>query len=292
MLALAETNRRAPGPKVLALLHWIKEQQCAAVRLGGADPKAPTKTRKWSDRRVLVFTEYGDTKRHLLEILATAVAGTDRGEERILQFHGGMSDEGREEVQRAFNSPPDQHPVRILLCTDAAREGVNPQGHCADLFHFDVPWNPARMEQRNGRIDRTLQPEPEVRCHYFFYPQRAEDAVLRKLVTKVDLIQKELGSLSAVVLDRLGAAMEDGIDAGTEARLSAAEQIDLFEQEGTSGIELLRAGGPAGPAPRDGRWSSVRRDPGCPGRARGRKHRPPAACGCRGTTLAGAGEAW
>ena len=89
-----------------------------------------------------------------------------------MELHGGMSDEQRDEVQRAFNSPPDKHPVRILLATDAAREGVNLQGHCADLFHFDVPWNPARIEQRNGRIDRTLQPEPEVRCHYFLYPDR------------------------------------------------------------------------------------------------------------------------
>ncbi|MBK8012015.1 MAG: hypothetical protein IPK13_11750 [Deltaproteobacteria bacterium] len=42
--------------------------------------------------------------------------------------------------------------------------------------------NPAQMEQRNGRIDRTLQPASEVRCHYFFCPARKEDAVLRKLV--------------------------------------------------------------------------------------------------------------
>jgi SNF2 family DNA or RNA helicase len=68
--------------------------------------------------------------------------------------------------------------VRILVATDAAREGVNLQGHCADLFHFDIPWNPARMEQRNGRIDRTLQPAPEVRCHYFVLrpPERAAAA--------------------------------------------------------------------------------------------------------------------
>ena len=36
---------------------------------------------------------------------------------------------------------------------------MNLQAQCADLFHFDLPWNPGRMEQRNGRIDRTLQPE-------------------------------------------------------------------------------------------------------------------------------------
>ena len=71
------------------------------------------------------------------------------------------------------------------MATDAAREGINLQNHCADLFHFDVPWNPSRMEQRNGRIDRTLQPADEVRCHYFVYPQREEDRVLETLVRKI-----------------------------------------------------------------------------------------------------------
>ena len=93
-----------------------------------------------------------------------------------------MGDEARDEVQRAFNTPPAQHPVRILVATDAAREGVNLQAFCADLFHFDIPWNPARLEQRNGRIDRTLQPADEVRCHYFVYPDRPEDQVLATVV--------------------------------------------------------------------------------------------------------------
>ena len=72
-----------------------------------------------------------------------------------------------EALKRSFNSPPEDDPLRILIATDAAREGVNLQNHCRYLCHFDVPWNPGRMEQRNGRIDRTLQRAPEVFCHYF-----------------------------------------------------------------------------------------------------------------------------
>ncbi|MBI4955206.1 MAG: DEAD/DEAH box helicase [Myxococcales bacterium] len=213
MLALARRHRSAPDAKALALVDWIRRQA-----LG---PRG-----RWTDRRILVFTEYGDTKRYLRQVLAAAIESTDRADERILELHGGMSDEGRETVQRAFNSPPEDHPVRILLATDAAREGVNLQGHCADLFHYDVPWNPARMEQRNGRIDRTLQSAPEVRCHYFLYPDRTEDRVLGTLVAKIDTIQRELGSLSGVLMDRLGGVLEDGIDAGTTARLDAAEELD------------------------------------------------------------------
>jgi hypothetical protein len=113
---------------------------------------------------------------------------------------------------------------------------VNLQGHCADLFHFDVPWNPARMEQRNGRIDRTLQPADEVRCHYFLYPARTEDLVLEKLVEKVDVIQRELGSLSAVLMDRMASVLEDGIDSKTITRLETAEDARGLRE--TVGTEL------------------------------------------------------
>ena len=68
-----------------------------------------------------------------------------------------MTDDARDDVQRAFNADLDKHSLRVLIATDAAREGVNLQNNCADLFHFDVPWNPSRLEQRNGRIDRKLQ---------------------------------------------------------------------------------------------------------------------------------------
>lgn len=221
MLQLAEEFRSAPDAKASALLRWIQEHQCPAAQFGGATGRKG----KWTDRRVLLFTEYGDTKRYLCQLLGTAVQGTADADDRIMQFHGGMSDEQREEVQRAFNSPPDEHPVRILIATDAAREGVNLQGHCADLFHYDIPWNPARMEQRNGRIDRVLQAEPEVRCHYFVYPQRPEDRVLQTLVHKVGTIQRELGSLGTVIMDRFAEVLEAGIGDQTIPALDQVEQI-------------------------------------------------------------------
>ena len=154
MRALAEKARRQPDAKTLALLAWLREHLCPAIGLG-EDTKA---RRSWAASRVLIFTEYADTKRYLVELLTAACTYTHDGEHRILQFHGGMGDDARAEVQRAFTADPAKHPVRILVATDAAREGVNLQSYCADLFHIDIPWNPARLEQRNSRIDRTLQP--------------------------------------------------------------------------------------------------------------------------------------
>src|SRR5439155_20703969 len=104
-----------------------------------------------------------------------------------------------------------QNPIRILIAPDAAREGLNLQAHCWNLFHFDVPWNPRRMEQRNGRIDRKLQPSNIVRCHYFFYVQRPEDRVIAALVKKTKIIREELGSLSQVIDRRLDSLLKGGI---------------------------------------------------------------------------------
>jgi superfamily II DNA/RNA helicase len=183
---------------------------------------------------VIVFTEYGDTKRYLLTLLGEALDGIDRADERILTLHGGMADDARDEVQRAFNAAPSDHPVRILIATDAAREGVNLQAHCADLFHFDVPWNPSRLEQRNGRIDRTLQPAGEVRCHYFVYAQRPEDRVLETLVRKVETVQRELGSVGAVLMDTLERTLAAGIDGATADRLERAGQDQKTQRPSAS----------------------------------------------------------
>lgn len=222
MLDLARQHRHRVDGKAARLIEWVR-----ANLLAGKD---------WQPRRVIVFTEYGDTMRYLQRTLNEAFEDTRLADERIAVFHGGMGDASREELQDAFNGDPAKHPVRILIATDAAREGLNLQNYCADLFHFDVPWNPARMEQRNGRIDRTLQPSREVRCHYFVYPKRAEDVVLDRLVAKVDTIQRELGSLGDVVMVRLEKALERGIDAATLEAIDGAEQLP--EQAETARLEL------------------------------------------------------
>ena len=131
--------------------------------------------------------------------------------DRISTFRGSTPSDERDQIKRAFNADPDNHPVRILIATDAAREGLNLQAHCNHLFHFDVPWNPSRMEQRNGRIDRKLQPATEVFCYYFVYEQRPEDRILETVVRKTKTIRDELGSLSQVIDDELDELLKHGI---------------------------------------------------------------------------------
>ena len=209
MEQIAESARGLPDARVRELIKWIRENMCAGARLPG-EP-SPKLNAPWTNLRVLIFTEYDDTKRYLVEMLRSAISDTDLCEHRIEVFHGPTPPEKREAIKRAFNLPPEAHPVRILIATDAGREGLNLQAHCYNLFHFDVPWNPSRLEQRNGRIDRKLQPKPEVYCHYFVYTQRPEDRILKTLVRKTDIIRRELGSLAQVLEDRLAQILQGGI---------------------------------------------------------------------------------
>jgi SNF2 family DNA or RNA helicase len=226
MTRIAGAARGQPDARVAKLVDWIREHMCPG--LPPLTGNGRTAQGKWNDRRVLIFTEYTDTKRYLEQQLRAAVEGTDGAEERIATFTGGMGEDTREEIKKAFNTDPTKHALRILIATDAAREGVNLQNHCADLFHFDVPWNPSRMEQRNGRIDRKLQRAEVVRCHYFYYHQRPEDAVLKALIAKTEKIQRELGSLTPVVDRRLEKLLQAGIRREAAARL--AKEIEQDEQ--------------------------------------------------------------
>ena len=235
MREVAASARGLPDAKTRRLIEWIRDHLCPGLPRSGERSRAGDgggdgAPARWNHRRVLVFTENViGTKRYLREMLEQAIAGTDLAEERIETIDGQTVGAKRKEIQRRFNADPASDPLRILLATDAAREGLNFQAHCTDLFHFDLPWNPGRIEQRNGRIDRKLQPAPKVRCHYFVLPQREEDRVLEVLVRKTETIKRELGSLSKVIDDDIERRLRGGIrhrDAKRLAREIEAADLD------------------------------------------------------------------
>ena len=224
MLDMARQAALRPDARV----HWLADWVRAELAPGG----------RWNARRLVVFTEYEDTRRWLERRLAELLDDL-APEHRIAAFTGATPLDRREELKRRFNADPAADPLRILLCTDAAREGINLQARCHDLLHFDLPWNPARLEQRNGRIDRKLQPALTVTCRYFRYDQRDEDIVLDALVRKTEIIREQLGSagqvIAARITDRLGrdgivraAALARDLDAeGSDERLQTAiEELD------------------------------------------------------------------
>lgn len=233
MTDIAEQARGTADARIKRLVEWIRENMC---------PDLGKRDAAWNNIRVLIFTEYDDTKRYLVQQLQAAIAGSDDAERRIEIFHGPTPPQKRDEIKRAFNMDPARHPVRILVATDAAREGLNLQAHCWNLFHFDVPWNPSRMEQRNGRIDRKLQPQPEVNCHYFVYKQRPEDRILQVLVRKTETIKQELGSLSRVIDSKLAKTLSQGIrHRSVDSLESEIESADIDENQRSTIEQELEA---------------------------------------------------
>ena len=259
MTEIAEAARGLPDARVRKLVDWIREKMCPDLPPLGTMQDQGTPAR-WNDTRIIIFTEYDDTKRYLQQQLTAAIATSDRAAERIAVYHGPTPPAEREEIKRAFTTNPKKNPLRILIATDAAREGLNLQTHCWNLFHFDVPWNPSRMEQRNGRIDRKLQPNAEVYCHYFVYTDRKEDRILSVLVRKTELIKKELGSLSQVLEGRLARTLKHGIRhrdivalatelEGTNPDDDNRQVVEEELEEARERQEDLKAADPAPPEP-------------------------------------------
>jgi superfamily II DNA or RNA helicase len=160
--------------------------------------------RHWTDERVVVFTEYRDTQRWLAGLLRQQGLGGDR----LAELNGGLASDEREQLRLAFQKAPGEHPVRILLATDAASEGIDLQNHCHRLVNYDIPFNPNKLEQRIGRIDRYGQrTAPDIRHFVGIGWDRAVDSYeadlefLARVAKKVAQMESDLGKVNSVLSD-------------------------------------------------------------------------------------------
>ena len=149
----------------------------------------------FSVERLIIFTEYKTTLDYLARRLREIYPS-----ERILTLFGSGSAEGmneldRENVKAAFNDVDAE--VRVLVATDAASEGLNLHRTARYLLHYDCPWNPSRLEQRNGRLDRYGQAR-DVTVHHFVSDADPDLRFLDHLIRKAGEIREDLGSLNEV----------------------------------------------------------------------------------------------
>jgi len=178
--AARRCEAKGPDVKAQALLDWIHQLQ----REEG-DPKL----------KVLVFTEFVPTQAMLSEFLG------DRGFE-VVCLNGSLDLEERTRVQKAFSGE-----AQILISTDAGGEGLNLQ-FCHVVFNYDLPWNPMKLEQRIGRVDRIGQTHV-VRAQNFSLEDSVELRVREVLEEKLERILEEFG------VDKLGDVLdseEGGVD--------------------------------------------------------------------------------
>jgi superfamily II DNA or RNA helicase len=174
---VADLARRSDS-KTDALVGWIKKNLFQAGKLR-------------DDERLIVFTEYKETLFYLEQRLLQE--GFDKNTLRLL--YGGMTADEFESVKGEFEDPAA--PVRLLLATDAASEGINMQESCRFILHYDIPWSPSRLQQRNGRVSRHGQVR-DVYVHYFRSNEDEDMEFLYQVAQKVEQVRQDLGSVERI----------------------------------------------------------------------------------------------
>ncbi|AXG11983.1 helicase-related protein [Haloplanus rubicundus] len=151
--------------------------------------------------RAIIFTQYADTmdfiRQSLVSIHGETVATySGRGGEMYESDSGSWTHVGKERVKREFAA--DDGRVDILVCTDSASEGLNLQ-ECGALINYDLPWNPMRVEQRIGRIDRIGQRYDEVTILNYSYQDTVETDIYERLDARIGLFENVVGDMQPIL---------------------------------------------------------------------------------------------
>ena len=219
--------------------------------------------------QAMVFTQYTDTMDFLRDELgrqdflgegdartradqsgggvadASRIADRPQGALRLMCFSGRggeirssggeWSTVGRDEVKRRFR----EGEADLLLCTDAAAEGLNFQ-FCGALINYDMPWNPMRVEQRIGRIDRLGQAHSAIRIVNLHYEGTVETDVYRALRTRINLFEAVVGPLQPILaqLPRTiaGAVLSGRGRRGESAGRRATEHVAVSDAGGRADV--------------------------------------------------------
>jgi SNF2 family DNA or RNA helicase len=159
--------------------------------------------------RVIIFTKYVDT----LEYLEEQIKDSQSDETEVFTLYGSLNEAQRKERFQEFESSSRG----VLIATDVISEGMNLQHAANQIIHYELPWNPNRLEQRNGRIDRYGQENDEVVIRTMVVEDQMDVAILEKLVEKANNIRQEYGFSPPYFGDDEGILellKDEGVDAG------------------------------------------------------------------------------
>lgn len=216
----------------------------ADLRAMGTDSKFEQLTKDLSDvlrRRdsVIVFTQYTDTMDYLRDKLRQVYGDqvacySGRGGERWTGT--AWTGTSKENIKTAFRESRD---IKILLCTESASEGLNLQT-CGVLINYEMPWNPMRVEQRIGRIDRIGQEYDRVWIRNYFYDGTVEATVYQRLDDRIASFESVVGELQPI-LSQVARVIEAAAMANDKQRgaLIAREIEEINKQVQSAQINAL-----------------------------------------------------
>ncbi len=225
--AKREASVAAEGPEIEALLRRIRRlpPDSKVARL-----KAVLRRLKADGYpQVMIFTQYTDTMDFLRRELAGEFAArmlcfSGRGGE-VLGPDRTWSTVPRETIKRRFRDGD----AECLLCTDAAAEGLNFQ-FCGALVNYDMPWNPMRVEQRIGRIDRLGQRHETIRIVNLHYRDTVEADVYAALGQRINLFRTFVGKLQPILSRLPGRIAETTLRAG-DRELARRNVVTVIEND-------------------------------------------------------------
>ncbi len=153
---------------------------------------------------------------------------------RVIAITGELSEDERETRLEELKS----YPQRVLVATDCLSEGVNLQTHFSAVIHYDLPWNPNRLEQREGRIDRYGQTATKVKaCLLYGRDNPVDGAVLDVLIRKAVQIHKSLGITVPVPMESTTVA--EAVFKSLFERTTEVIQLSLFEFQEESAVDKV-----------------------------------------------------
>jgi superfamily II DNA or RNA helicase len=195
--------------------------------------------RSWSNERVVIFTEYTTTLEWLIRVLE------QKGYGPVLDsIRGSTPAEERELIRARFSEDPSIEPIRVLLATDSAGEGIDLQAHCHRLINFDIPFNPSRLEQRIGRIDRYGQTHPPEIFHLVPVASSTtyagDLAFMGRIAEKVGTIAADLGSVNQVIDANIQRHFARFAAPEPSPRTADQEGAEVVNQTLVGGLELNR----------------------------------------------------
>jgi superfamily II DNA or RNA helicase len=184
------------------------------------------------NERAIVFTEYRDTLRHVRHELGLP----------CLTLHGGMNRHERQAEIERFTSGRG----RLLLATDAAAEGLNLQQQCRLIINLELPWNPMRLEQRIGRVDRIGQRRP-VHVWHLIARDSAEGQILARLRTRIATARVDIGGSDPLSSDPSPSSVAPPLRTPTLAHEAGVETARIAGARAFAGAAERKSAAPAAP---------------------------------------------